>query len=196
MGDLLKNGNGSINIEKIKELADKQGVLEINGADSKVVEKYKKILFENITDSKNLTEDGDLKIMTDEQLSYLLKNSQKDALRSFNVFNKVSSGSSDIVKNFSTSVGIQKIAEKFDIAPEAVLSSFITTLVLSVVSCLSVAGMKVATLLQNKKEKKEKIKTIVEAQVKQENALKAQQASVYMGTELSPSTQTETVNAR
>lgn len=190
--EVAKNG---LTKEEFESLRAKGGILQSDGTGGVVMDKYKENLYNYIARPENWEGDN-FKAIKEEQFSQEIKNAQKDAIGSLNIGERITSGFSNTIKSLGANSSIKEVANAINVSPDIVATSGIVSLITASIIGAGFAGKKIANSIFKAKKREESVRKAVEAQAKQENALKTQQAKVHMGTEFSPSAQTETVNER
>lgn len=186
--------DGKFTESELKEMRE-NGVLKTDGKDA-VMDNYTDNLYNYLAKKENW-KDGNFKATTEKQFLQEVSGAQENAIASLSISDRLKSGLKTKIETQSARTSIKEAAETLGISSDAVATAGVAVLAAAAVASAALIGKRVAGSFFKTRKREEIIRKSGEAQVvKQENALKAQQASVYMGTELSPSTQTEAVNAR
>lgn len=194
-------GDGKLTKSEVDSLISENGILHYNTDTENnpvsVIDKYKKNLYELI--SKGEKFDGDSKFMaaTNKQLLGEIEEAEANAIGSLNISEKITNGFSNTVDSLAGKFSITKMAEEMNVPADIIATSGIVGLITASAIGAGFIGKKIANSIFKNKKREEAIRKFGETQVvKKEKTLKAQQASVYMGTEVPQSVQTETLNER
>lgn len=162
-----------------------------------VIDKYKKNLYELISKDENFDSSDKFLFSRDKHLLGDIEGAEANAIGSLNIGGKIAHGFSNTVNSLSEKFSITEMAGEMNVTPNIIATSGIVGLITASVIGAGFIGKKIANSIFKNKKREEAIRKFGETQVvKKEKALKAQQASVYMGTEVPQSVQIETVNER